>query len=172
MSGHDGPVLPWDSSAGAPFTGSGAVNPALHGEDTGGVFQKSHVVAAAIGRLIRHTGVGQTYNRVAATQDTIGQTSPNDRRDLDQQQWHDPTHGAWRFDVPYAERPIYNNVAYESMPIEPTGSTYTPAGDLPDRSAYWDPNSYAYESPADPVVHAIPAAPAAEASNSGGWLLG
>lgn len=166
-TGHDAPILPWDSSAGGPFAPSGPVDPDLHGTDTGGVWVKEYVVPAEIGTLTRRTMTGQTWNRVAETQtEKIGQ-AVNNRLDLDQQQWHDPD-GYDPWTIPYAERPILNNVAYEAMPIQPTDSSYTPAGALPDMSAY----SYAaqaYEAPPDPAVASAPA-PAANVGS--GWLSG
>jgi hypothetical protein len=164
MSGHDGPTVPWDSSAGAPFAPSGAIDPALHGDDTGGVFQKEHVIPAQIGTLTRHTGTGQTNNRVAPTQTAIGNTSPNGRENFDQMQfWNPDGHDPW--EIPYAERPVFNNLAYESMPIEPTGSVYTPAGALPNR-AVLPGGAMAYEPPPSPdVSYTVP--PSAGTSSDG-----
>src|SRR6185437_3977194 len=62
-SGNDAPMLPWDSAAGAQFAPSGAVNPDLHGVDTGGVWRFTHVTPAEIGTLTRRTGMGQTTVR-------------------------------------------------------------------------------------------------------------
>lgn len=166
LSGHDGPMVAWDSSAGEPFAPSGAINPDLHGEDTGGVFNREYVVPAAIGSLTRRTEEGQTYNRVANTQEIIGQTAPNDRRNLDQYQVWDPN-GYDPWEIPYSERAILNNVAYEATPVNATDSVYTPSGALSDRSPY----SYAavaYESPADPAVGN--AQPDNSGGIGGGWV--
>jgi hypothetical protein len=170
MTGHDGPQLPWDSSAGAPFAPSGAVNPALHGEDTGGVWNKQHVTPAAIGRLSRRTQFAQTTVRNGSgdqiTKDNV--TSPNNRSDMDQYQVHDPD-GYDPWEIPYAERPIYNNLAYENVPMDPVASTYVPAGGLSDRSVY-DYAAQSYEQPPDPYVGS--AQPVASSGIGGGWLAG
>jgi hypothetical protein len=175
MSGHDAPVLPWDSSAGAPFAPSGPVNPDLHAQDTGGVYVKEHVAPAAVGTITRHTGTAQTYNRIANTLDTIGQTAPNGRTDMDQSQsWIPQGGGPRNRTVGYAERPIYNNVAYENVPVEQTGSIYTPDGSLSDRAVMWDQTARAYTEPADPYVQYSQQPQAADnaPTSSGGWLLG
>jgi hypothetical protein len=168
LTGHDGPQEAWDSSSGEPFAPSGAVNPELHGEDTGAVRQFEYVTPAEIGTLTRRTSYGQTFNRIAPTLETIGQTAPNDRTDMDQYQVHNPDgHDPW--DIPYSERPIYNNVAYEAEGINPTGSPYTPSGYLPDRSAF-DYAAQAYEEPPDPSM-GIPATPATTDTGIGeGWV--
>jgi hypothetical protein len=171
MTGHDGPQAVWDSSAGQAFAPSGAVGPDLHGEDTGGVWIREHVIPASIGSLTRRVQAGQTTVRNGSgdqvTKDNI--TSPNGRTDLDQYQMHDPD-GFDPWDIPYGERPVQNNLAYEAMPIEPTGSPYTPAGELSDRSVY-DYAAQAYESPPDPYVGTA-AAPANSGGIGGGWLAG
>jgi hypothetical protein len=166
-SGHDAPEEAWDSSAGEPFAPSGAINPELHGQDTGAVYQFQHVAAADIGMLTRHTSYGQTFNRVAPDQTTIGQTAVNNRQDMDQYQYHNPNgHDPW--EIPYAERPIYNNVAYEAEGINPTDSQYTPSGELPDRAPY-QYGSEAYEAPPDPDVSAV-IPQSSDSGVGGGWL--
>ncbi|HXO24210.1 MAG TPA: hypothetical protein VN870_06500, partial [Streptosporangiaceae bacterium] len=171
MTGHDAPQVPWDSSAGPAFAPSGAIPPELHGGDTGGVYVREHVTPAAIGSLTRRTMTGQTTVRNGSgdqlTKDN--QTSPNGRADLDQQQWHNPD-GYDPWDIPYSERAIENNLAYESTMINPTGSPYTPAGALPDRSVY-DYAAVAYDAPPDPDMGTV--TPQAAASGiGGGWLAG
>jgi hypothetical protein len=168
MTRHDGPSEAWDSNAGAPFAPSGAVNPELHGQDLGATYVKEHVVPAAIGSLTRHTTSAQTWNRVAPTQGAIGQMAQNGRSNLDQQQWHNPE-GYSPWEVPYAERPIQNNLAYEATPMQQVPTAYGVAGALPDRSPY-DYAAAAYEAPPDPDVSTTPtAAPAAGFSS--GWSL-
>lgn len=174
-TGTDGPQLPWDSAAGEPFAPSGAVNPELHGEDTGAVFQNQHATPAFIGSLSRQTGIGQTYNRVYAFDATTGMLVPaaNGRIDYDQAQRWDPAPGdgggyaPW--DPGYAERPILLNVAYQATPVTEVPDIYGVAGQLPDKSPWNAYQAESYESPADPVVNQ-PAAPAA--SSGGGYLLG
>jgi len=174
MTGHDGPEVAWDSSAGAPFATSGAVNPFLHAEDTGAVFQAQHVTPAEVGLIQRHTNTGQTWNREYVFDPVTGMNvpAPNARQDYDQIQTWDPAPGdggGWApWDPGYAERPILNNVAYQATPVTDHGSMYGVAGDLPDRSTY-SYDASAYEAPPDPIVNQ-PAAP--DASGGGGWLLG
>ena len=173
ITGTDGPSIPWDSSAGQPFAPSGALNPALHGQDTGQVYVSQHVVPAFIGKLTRHTGTGQTYNRQYQFDPVTGEyvPAPNGRIDYDQQQTWDPAPGdgggyaPW--DPGYAERPVLQNLAYQATPVTSVSSIYGVSGDLPDRSQFAYPAS-AYEAPADPVVNQ-PQAPAP--SGTGGWLL-
>lgn len=175
MTGTDAPMAPWDSSAGEPFAPSGALDPELHGQDTGAVHQKSYVVPAAIGQLKRHTGVGQAMDRTVVYDPATGQyiPAPAGRSNMDQQQWHDPNPvngGGYAPAQPgYAERPVYNNLAYEATPVTATGTVYGVSGELPNRA----PLQYAastYESPADPVVNAP--APMPSDSSGGGWLIG
>lgn len=166
QTGHDAPQADWDSSAGAPFAPSGPASPELHAEDTGAVYHQEHVIPAAIGSLTRHTMTGQTWNRVNPTQDAHGRTEPNGRTDLDQQQWHDPDgYDPWQ--IPYAERPILNNLAYAAVPSSAEGG-YAASGALPDRSLYNDYAAVAYESPADPAV--TTATPTSDPGIGGGWL--
>ena len=169
-SGHDGPQAPWDSSAGAAFAPSGPVPPQLHGTDTGGVWIKEYVVPAAIGSLTRRTQPGQTTVRNGSGDQTLKDnvTSPNGRTDLDQyQDWNPDGYDPWV--IPYGERPVLNNLAWEATAIDPTGAPYTPSGALPDRAPYLAYPAQAYEAPPDPDV-ATAAAPAA--GTGGGWLLG
>ena len=168
--GHDGPQLPWDSAAGPPFLGSGPVNPDLHGDDTGGVWLKTYAVPAEIGTLARVTIPAEANDRLANSQEIIGQTQAAGRTNLDQQQWHDPDgYGPWT--IPYAERPLQNNVAFEALPILPTDSVYTPSGALPDRSPVQSYPAVVYEPPADPqTVYAR--SPATASTPGGGWVLG
>jgi len=166
QTGHDGPQAGWDSSAGQPFSPSGAVAPVLHGEDTGAVYQQEHVIPAAIGSLTRRTMTGQTWNRVSGTQDTHGRSEPNGRLDLDQQQWHNPDgYDPWM--IPYAERPVLNNLAYEAVSSAAEGG-YAASGGLPDRSLYNEYAAVAYEAPADPAVDTVAAA--GDPGIGGGWL--
>jgi hypothetical protein len=171
-TGHDGPQAPWDSSSGGPFAPSGPVPPALHGTDTGGVFNREHVTPAAIGSLTRRTQPGQTTIRNGsgdqALKDNV--TSPNGRTDLDQYQYWNPD-GYDPWEIPYGERAVQNNLAWESQQISPTGSPYTPSGYLPDRSVY-DYAAEAYEAPPDPDVGTGAAAAAAAGSGGigGGWV--
>lgn len=175
QTGTDGPQVEWDSAAGIPFTPSRAVNPLLHAEDTGAVYQKQYVIPAEIGLIRRHTGVGQTYNREYAFEPVQGQWVPalNGREDYDQRQTWDPSPhdgGGWApWDPGYSERPIYNNVAYTATSVTSQPSQYGVSGDLPDRSQFNSYAAQAYEAPADPQV-ANPGAPAAD--TGGGWLLG
>lgn len=167
--GHDAPQVAWDSSAGQPFAPSGSLDPVLHGEDTGGVYRDEHVIPAAIGSLTRTTDTAQTYNRLSATQSTIGQTEPNGRTNLDQAQYHNPE-GYQPWEIPYSERPIQNNLAYEAMPVTAGGSGLIPDGSLPDRSPY-DYAAQAYEAPPDPDVSVVPAG-TGTGNIGGGFLLG
>lgn len=175
-TGTDGPQAPWDSSAGSPFAPSGALDPDLHGQDTGAVYQNQNVIPAAIGDLTRSTRTGQTWNREYAFDPVQGGYVPlmNGRNDYDQYQYWTPSPGdgggyaPW--DPGYAERPIYNNVAYEAAPVTDTGSYLGVSGDLPDRSPFNAYQAQSYEGPPDPVVDQ-PAAPASAPAGRG-WLLG
>lgn len=167
MSGTDAPELAWDSSAGPAFAPSGALDPDLHGIDTGGVYVREYVVPAAIGSLTRATATGQTYDELANTRDTIGQNTPNGRQNQDQQQWHNPDgYDPWQ--IPYAERPIQNNVAWQNVPLDAVDSPYAVSGALSDRAPF-DYAAVAYESPPDPSVATVPAQ--APASIGGEWTL-
>ncbi len=174
-TGTDGPMVPWDSSAGDPFAPSGAVDPELHGQDTGAVWQNQHVTPAYIGALTRHTGTGQTYNRVYEFEPVNGMLVPvpNGRVDFDQQQFWDPAPGdggGWApWDPGYAERPVLNNIAYQATPVTGGHNVYGVSGDLPDRSQWQAYQALAYEAPPDPAVGNAPAPAAAGAE---GWLLG
>lgn len=170
ITGHDGPQVPWDSSSGAAFAPSGAVDPALHGEDLGAVYAREHVIPAAIGNLSRHTMGGQTTVTVAETQLAKPGVSPNNRQNLDQQQWHDPDgYNPWV--IPYAERPISNNLAHEAVALNPVETPYGVAGRLPDRAPYDAGMAVAYEAPPDPSVTTIPASQQGGSSIGGGWVL-
>jgi hypothetical protein len=171
MTGHDGPQVPWDSSAGLPFAPSGAINPALHGEDLGASFIKGHVIPADIGQLTRHTMTGQTTVTVAEDQLLKKGVAPNARSDMDQQQWHNPD-GYAPWNIPYSERPITNNLAHEAVPMATLNTPYGVAGALPDRSPYDAGMAVAYEAPPDPTVTTIPASQAATPAVGTGWLLG
>lgn len=167
------PQPPWDSSAGQPFAPSGALDPALHGDDSGGVRRFEHVIPAAIGKLTRHTMTGQTFNRVAPTQTEIGMTAVNGRTNLDEQQWHDPdaVERFGPFPLPYSERAIQNNVAYEAVPIDPIPTPYAPAGQLPDMSPYNSYPALAYAQPQDPAVAMAGSVPQASSPGiGGGWV--
>lgn len=168
-SGHDGPQVPWDSSAGPAFAPSGPVPAELHGEDTGGVWIKEYVIPAAIGSLTRRTQPGQTTVRNGSgdqvTKDNV--TSPNGRTDFDQYQYHNPDgYDPWL--IPYGERPIQNNLAWEPTAIAATGAPYTPSGALPDRAPYLAYPAQAYEAPPDPDVAS--GAAAADSGIGGGWV--
>jgi hypothetical protein len=172
LTGHDGPQVPWDSSSGQPFAPSGALDPALHGEDLGATFVKGYVIPASIGQLVRHTMTGQTTVTVVETQDLKKTTAPNARLDLDQQQWHNPD-GYNPWNVPYAERPIYNNLAHEAVPMQTLSTPYGVAGALPDRAPYDAGLAVAYEAPPDPAVTTVPASQTGTVKIGGrGWLLG
>lgn len=174
-TGTDGPMTAWDSSAGAPFAPSGALNPDLHGQDTGAVWQAQHVTPAYIGSLTRTSAPGQTYNREYAFEPVNGMwvPVPNGRVNLDQRQDHDPAPGdggGWApWDPGYAERPVLNNIAYQATPVTGGDNVYGVSGDLPDRSQWQAYPALAYEAPPDPAVGSAQA-PAALAGE--GWLLG
>jgi hypothetical protein len=174
-TGTDGPMVPWDSNAGAPFAGSKAVNPDLHAEDTGAVYVAQHVAPAFIGRLTRRVTRGQTYNREYAFDATTGEyvPAPNGRTNIDQaQDWNPSPFDGGGYDPwqpGYAERPILNNVAYTVTPVTSVGTAQGVAGDLPDRSQFQAYQASTYEAPADPAVY--PASTPATDSGSG-WFLG
>jgi hypothetical protein len=162
--GNEGnaPGNPWDSNAGPPFAPSGAANPEIHDDDgTGATFAAQYVVGANFGQLTRATRDGETYNREYVFEPVNGMNvpAPNGRSDHDQYQYHDPDPvnggGYSPGNIPYAERPIMNNLAYEAMPILPTDSAYTPSGQLPDRSQYNSYQAQAYEAPQDPYVGVV-----------------
>lgn len=173
-TGTDAPMVPWDSSAGAPFAPSGALDPDLHGSDTGAVFAAQNSVPAAIGQLTRTTRAGQTWNREYAFEPVNGQLVPaaNGRADYDQRQDWDPAPGdgggyaPW--DPGYAERPVLLNVAYQATQVNESDGIYGVAGQLPDRSPFNAYQAAAYESPPDPVI----AQPAPSGTPAGGFVLG
>jgi len=171
-TGHDAPQEPWDSSAGAQFAPSGAVSPLLHAEDTGGVWIKEYVVPAAIGSLTRRTQPGQTTVRNGsgdqALKDNV--TAPNGRTDLDQYQyWDADGYDPWV--IPYSERPILNNLAWENVPTQGGDSAYSPDGTLPDRSVWGEYGAQAYEAPPDPsVTTAAMSSSASDSGIGGGWV--
>jgi len=174
MTGYDAPQAAWDSNAGAPFAPSGPPPAELHAEDTGAVYQALYSPAAFVGNIERHTITGQTYNREFEFDPVQGQWVPslNGRINYDQQQTWDPAPGdggGWNpWDPGYAERPIYNNVAYEATPVSESGSGQGVSGALPDRAPVQSYVAEAYEAPSDPVIGQT-AAPAASAGGS--WWL-
>jgi hypothetical protein len=174
-SGTDGPQLPWDSAAGAPFAPSAAVNPDLHGQDTGAVFTNQYSTPPAIGRIERQTIPGQTWNREYVFDPVQGMYVPqaNGRANMDQRQVWDPAPGdggGWApWDPGYSERPVLLNVAYQASPVTEEGGIYGVSGALPDRAPFNAYAAQAYAAPPDPIV-TQPAAPAA--GTGGGWLLG
>jgi hypothetical protein len=170
-TGHDGPQSPWDSSAGAAFAPSGALDPDLHGEDLGAAYVRERVIPASIGKLTRRTMTGQTTVTQAETLTEKVGTSPNGRQDLDQQQWHDPDgYNPWT--IPYAERPVLNNLAHEAVPFDPITTAYGVSGYLPDRSPYDAGLAVAYEAPPDPAVTTVPVSQSASNPGiGGGWVL-
>jgi hypothetical protein len=167
-TGHDGPQAPWDSNAGEPFAPSGAAPPELHGEDLGAVFIRQHVIPAAIGSLTRRTQEGQTTIRNGSGDQVIKDnvTSPNDRLDLDQYQYHNPD-GYDPWVIPYGERPIQNNLAWEAQALQVSDAPYVPSGALPDRAPF-DYAAQAYEAPPDPYVGAARAS--GDTGIGGGWV--
>lgn len=174
-TGTDGPQLPWDSAAGNAFAPSAAINPDLHGQDTGAVFVSQNSPPPAVGQIVRTSLPGQTYNREYAFDPVTGEymPAPNGRMNLDQQQRWDPAPGdgggyaPW--DPGYAERPIQLNVAYQATPVTEVQSPYGVSGALPDRSQFNSYASEAYEQPPSPQV--LASAPA-DTSTGGGFLLG
>jgi hypothetical protein len=176
MTGTDGPQLPWDSAAGAPFAPSGAVNPDLHSTDTGAVFAAQHVVPADIGQVVRHSPAGQTWNREYAFDPVTGGNVPalNGRANYDQMQVTDPAPGdggGWApWDPGYAERPVYNNLAYTATEVTSEPVYTGVAGQLPDRSPWQAYSAEFYEAPASPAIAPSPAA--AAGGTSDGWLIG
>ena len=170
LSGHDGPQQAWDSRtqpSWVPPSFPGAVNPELHGDDTGGVRRKEHAVPAAINPLTRRTSHGQTTVRGSGTLTLKdGQTSPNNRADMDQYQ--SQTGGYNPHVVPYAERPIFNNLAYQATAITAEDVQYVPSGGLLDNAPY-SYGAQAYQAPPDPYVGTESAA-AADAGIGGGWV--
>jgi len=172
LSGHDAPQAVWDSSAGPAFAPSGALDPDVHAEDPGAVRRVEHVIPAAIGSLTRRTQVAQTTVRNGSgdqlAKDNV--TSPNGRADLDQYQVHrgsDPGYEPW--EIPYAERAILNNLAWEAQQGQASDAQYVPSARLPDRSVF-DYAGAAYEAPPDPSL--APALPSADSGIGGGFLLG
>lgn len=181
LTGTDAPEAVWDSAGGTAVTPNlsypGALPPNLHEDDgSGAVAAAQTVVAAAIGKLIRKTPTGQTYNRDYAFEPVNGQLVPsaNGRVDFDQIQEWDPAPGdgggyaPW--EVPYAERPVLLNVAYQQTPVTNVGNQYGVNGFLPDRSQWNSFQAETYAAPPDPVVNQSPA-PAASSMGTG-WLPG
>lgn len=173
-SGTDGPQESFGDSQQTQVALSypGARPPELHADDgSGAVAAAQSVTPAFIGRLVRKVIFGQTYNREYADGDTPYNPTSNGRQDMDQQQWWDPAPGdgggyaPW--DVPYAERAVLQNLAYQSTPVTDVPSSYGVYGDLPDRSQW---NSYpaeAYMAPADPQVNQ----PAPDSGYTSDWVM-
>ena len=174
-TGTDGPQAAWDSAAGPPFAPSGALPPALHGQDTGAVYTSQHVVPAAIGQLIRAAIPAQAYSRAYAFEPVNGALVPElaGRMNLDQQQRWDPSPhdgGGWApWDPGYAERPVLNNLAYMATPVRSLDNPQSLSGALPERSPFNTYGAVTYAAPPDPIVN--PPAAAAAASDTG-WQLG
>jgi hypothetical protein len=77
--------------------------------------------------------------------------------------------------VPYAENPIYNNLAREAMPVNALAGIYAPAGALPNLTPSGDQQAQAYVAPPDPDVISGVAANQANVpvdSTAMGWVLG
>jgi hypothetical protein len=172
LSGHDAPQVPWDSQSqtGAYVAPSypGAINPELHGDDTGGVRRKEYAVPAAINPLTRRTSHGQTTVRSVGTLTLKdGQTSPNDRTDMDQYQ--SQTGGYTPHVISYAERPINNNLAYQAVAITPEDVQYVPSGGLLDNAPYTY-GAQVYEAPQDPYVGTNSPAAAGDPGIGNWWV--
>lgn len=172
LSGTDAPMVPWDSQAqqGTYVAPSypGAVNPDLHGDDTGGVYRMQHSVPAAINPLTRRTTTGQTTTRESGTLTLKdGATSPNGRIDMDQYQ--SQTGGYAPHTIPYAERPVLNNLAYQATALTPESAQYVPSGDLPDNAPYGY-SAQAYEAPPDPYVGTAGSPAASDSGIGDGWV--
>lgn len=173
-TGTNGPMVPWDSNAGAPFAPSGPVNPDLHGQDLGATFQAQHVAPAQIGDLRRQTIVAEAWDRHYADGNVPYDPAPAGRVNFDQRQPWDPAPGdggGWSpWDPGYAERPIYNNTAYQATAVTNAATPYGVSGDLPNRAPFNTYAAAAYEPPPDPAVGNQGAALAD--NTAGGWLLG
>lgn len=134
------------------------------------MYAREYVAPAAIGSLTRRTQPGQTTIRNGTgdqvTKDNV--TSPNGRTNLDQYQyWDADAFDPWT--IPYGERPVYNNLAWEGVALDPVGGTYTPAGALSDRSVY-DYSAQAYEQPPDPTIGSPATQTGADSGIGGGWV--
>lgn len=167
MSGHDGPSVPWDSSAGEPFAPSGALDPALHGQELGGTFVGEYVIPAAIGDPVRRTSYGQTTVTEAETQTAKVGTAPNNRTNRDEYQTNNHE-GYAPYEIQYSERPIQNNVASQMVDLNKVMNPYGVAAGLPDASPY-DYAAAAYEAPPDPHVGQASLTP--PIAGGGGWVL-
>jgi hypothetical protein len=167
--GHAAPQATFDSNAGAPFAGSGPIAE-THGFDTGGVYRTEYVPMPKAPGWWRRTATGQTYN-ATDTYDPTGKivSTVNDRTDFDQYQGHnaDASHPFW---LPYSERPVLLNVAYEPVSSNDEPNAYNPSNDLsPVGPQFWTDTSNIYESPPDPQTSTASAEQTQVASAVGFW---
>jgi hypothetical protein len=171
VTGHGGPVSPHDSNA-YPNKLAG-VNVDTHAIDTGGVERKSKVLMPKAVGWFRRTISGMTYDKNSYSYNSEGFmiNTATGRQDLDQYQGkagdaYDP------FLVPYAERPVLANLAYESIPYGSVGNPYIPSGQLPNMTPTGGQGNNAYTSPDDPPVNTnTDLAPAPQLSSySSGWF--
>jgi hypothetical protein len=169
-TGTDAPQAPWDSLAGAPFAPSGPIGPAdTHGTDTGAVYQAEHVTPPAIGRLARRSPMARAMNLEWGFDPATGERASADAGRGNYDQYQDADCGAYDpWEPGYAERPVFNNLAWENPEYGGPGM-YDPSGALPDMSV-WDYGAQAYQQPPDPAVST--AQPAAAGASSDGWVLG
>lgn len=166
-SGHAAPVAPF-ANQGDFLQGSGPV-PDTHSHDTGGVERTERVIMPNPGKWWRRILTGMTYDQQSQVTDTAGwrQNTATGRVDLDQYQGND-SDAYDPFQVPYSERPVYANFAYEPVALDTQPDAYTPDGQLPQMVATGGQGNAVYTEPADPemttpgTATAIPAAPASE----------
>jgi hypothetical protein len=159
--GNSAPTASFDAQT-EPFAPAGPVG-ATHGYDTGGTWRTEHFTEPSSPGWYRRTATMQTFNRQSFVTDTAGwgQTVPNDRQDLIQDQGQALDAGTrW---LPYSERPITARFAAEAYPIlDQPGGPYNPAGELTNLYAMGGQGNLVYEAPPDPLanVHNPVSAPA------------
>lgn len=150
-TGHGGPVAPF-ATQGAFFGGSGPIVD-THSGDTGGVERKEHVIQPQAKGWFRRVLSGMTYDSQAQVTDTMGwrQNVPAGRTDLDQYQGQDAD-AYDPFLVPYSERPVHANFAYEAVPLTGTPGAYIPSGQLPEMIPTGGQGNLVYVEPDDPEM--------------------
>lgn len=169
-SGHGAPVAPFEAQ-GDFLQGSGPLAD-THSYDSGGVERVEHVPMPDGGVWTRMTLQDMTFDSQAQVTDTKGwrQNVPTGRSDLDQYQYNDSD--AYNpFEVPYSERPIQANFAYEPVALDGTPDAYTPDGQLPQMVATGGQGNAVYTEPPDPEMVTAATAPAsAPASGDVGFF--
>lgn len=133
--------------------GSGPVSD-VHSTDDGGYARKTYVDQPQSQGWLRRTLSGLTWNRQSYnyTPEGFMVNVANNRTDLDQYQVKDYP-GYAPYWIPYSERPIYANFAYEAQAINTPPSAYVPSGALPNMTPTGGQGNNVYTAPPNPPVN-------------------